>query len=91
MEPVQVPVSKAAHEVASLLSSLVVETKKALDDGFQPGSDLPVVVLALVTKLPAAVADFSQLGPEFKQDPEQFLNAFLIEASKIVGALVKKA
>lgn len=80
-------------EVAELMEGLVkiIEASKlALEDGFQPGLDLPAVLVASVSELPKMVGGLDQLDDEFKAHPDKMLKAVAMGAADIAGVLLKK-
>lgn len=85
---VQVQVAKEMHEVMDGLSEVVAAVKQALADGFQPGQDLPAIVLAAVNKLPPALEGMDKVKDELKNSPKEFINAAALGASKIMGHFV---
>jgi hypothetical protein len=80
----QVEVPKHVAEFAEAVAEIVKATKVALADGFQPGSDIPVIVAAAWAKLPAAVAGIEMLPAELAHDKGKFALALAIEIEKFV-------
>lgn len=87
---VQVEVEEKSYEVAEALKSLIKSAKEALADGFQPGTDIPVVVAANFTKLLKAISDVSALPGESAEDPEAFMKAFGLAGLEVAGLFLKK-
>lgn len=89
-QSVSVEVSKEAHELGVGLVEVVKAVKLALADGFQPGADLPAIVVAAVAKLPPAIEGLDKLGGELAEDPVAFVRAFALSGSDIASLFVKK-
>lgn len=87
---VKLQVSKEAYELGKGLKDLVLNVKKALSDGWQPGQDLPVVIQAVVMDLVPAVQGIEKLDSESKEDLEAFVMAFLVPAKELAFNLLKK-
>lgn len=90
LKKVEVEVSEGAHEVALALKTVVLSCKAALADGFQPGQDLPKVAGESFTVLFSALQKVGQLGPEASENTEAFVKAFLLSATDIASAFLKK-
>lgn len=85
---VQVQVAKEMHELMDGLSEVILATKQALADGFQPGQDLPAIVLAAINKLPPALEGMDKVKDELKLNPKEFVNAASLGTAKILGHFV---
>lgn len=86
----EVELTKEVDELMQGLAKIVLASKQALNDGFQPGQDLPAILVASVAELPEMVSGLDQLDDEFKAHPDKVLKAVAMGASDIVGALLKK-
>ena len=64
---VELEVTKEAHELAMGVLELIKAVKKSLDDGFQPGQDIPVIAMEAFQKMLPAVEGVSKLGEEAKE------------------------
>lgn len=87
---VQVEVSEKAHDLGQALVSIVSVSKQALADGFQPGTDLPVVVLAAASQIVKVVEGIQSAGDELKEDQAAFIAALGLSAKDLAGVLLKK-
>ena len=85
-----VEVSKESDELGQGLVSLVQSVKKALDDGFQAGEDIPAIILENIQSLSKSIEGADKIGDEYKEDPQAFLNAWLLAGSQIAGSFIKK-
>ena len=86
---VEVEVSKEAHELMVGLAAVVAAVKLSLADGFQPGSDLPAIVLSAVASLPVAIAGIEQLPAEVTTESPEFVKAVSVGVGEIVASLLK--
>lgn len=84
----EMEVSKEAYELMHGLVELVKVIKLAMADGFQPGMDLPAIVMGAMAILPKAIEGLDQLDEESKE-LEPFIKAFLVGGSEI-SAIFKK-
>lgn len=75
---VEVEVSKEASELANAVAGIVKATRVALKDGFQPGTDIPAVVVQALALLPDAIAGVDQMGAELAEDKGAFVLAFAL-------------
>jgi len=77
-------VSKEAYELAQGLVKFVGAVKAALKDGWQLGSDMPVVVAAAFSELVPAINGATEIPAEYKEDPAAFVNAFVASSGDLV-------
>lgn len=87
---VEVEVSKEAHELAQALADVAIKALSAVEDGFQAGQDLPVILVEAVSKLPSALDGVNQIGAELKEDADAFAMAFMVAGQKVSDALQAK-
>ena len=74
---VKVLVAKETYELGQGLYMFVAAMKKALDDGFQVGKDIPPILASAVADLVPAVQGAEKIGDETK-DPEAFSDAIYL-------------
>jgi hypothetical protein len=86
----QVEVMKEADELVQALVSIVKAVKTALKDGFQPGADLPAIIVSAVASLPSALEGVQKLPEEAKADPVAFTQAFVLGGGEITAIVLKK-
>jgi len=86
---IQVP--KEADEIFEALVEIVKATKTALADGFQPGQDVPAVVAAAWTKLPAAMQGIEQVPGEVVAHRGALVKSAGCAAGDLVDALIAPA
>lgn len=71
-----IKVSKSADDLAQGLVTFMRDVKKAMADGFQPGQDVPVIILAAYQDLFSKIPALGQLGPELAEDKYAFQRAW---------------
>lgn len=86
---VSTEVCEASNKIGTALKTICVNTKKALADGWQPGQDIPVILVGSMTDLLAAVAVANQLGEDAK-DPLEMAFGILIPLKEGAQELLKK-
>jgi hypothetical protein len=82
--------TKETNEIGLALKDIVVATSKALEDGFQPGQDLPTILLTAVTKLSVAIEGYEKVPAEFKEETVKALMGALIPISEGIESLLHK-
>lgn len=83
-------VTKEADELASALVKMVEAIKVALADGWQAGTDIPVIVTQALAVLGPAVDGMDKLGAEKDEDLAAFVRAFGISAMDLAALFLKK-
>jgi hypothetical protein len=89
LKKIEISVPKESYELAKGIQAVVEAVVVAVKDGFQPGQDIPAIVVAAVSALPAAVDGIDKLSDEAK-DPVAFAKAFALVGFDI-AAIFKKA
>jgi len=87
---VEVEVSKETAELLAGLLNLVLAGKEALADGFQPGSDLPVIATAAFVHLLPALEGATAIPQELRDDPAAFTRAAALFGADLYDVLAKK-
>ena len=80
--------SKASRKVSLAIEKLFSESQKALADGFQPGKDIPQILLSCYGDVLSAWSDFAKIKEDAKEDLGLVLNGLATLPSSIVGVLV---
>jgi hypothetical protein len=80
--------TKELNEVGEALKGIMTATKAALKDGWQPGTDLPLIVTSAFASLPKAIEGLSQVGQEVKDFPVQAVMGALVPVAEGVGELI---
>jgi hypothetical protein len=88
---VELEVAKESYELASGLTKFIADVKAALADGWQPGTDLPLILSASISDLAPAVAGAEKVGGEVTTDPEKFADAMYCGLKGLPWLFVKKA
>jgi len=81
-------VNTEAHLFGEALANFVGTIDKALEDGWQPGEDLPQILSAALTELAPQVSKFEALKGEFKTDTLYAAKAVNLSAYRIAEALL---
>lgn len=87
---VEVEVSKEAYELMDGIKKVVESVKKALADGWQPGQDVPTILMESLTALVPAVAGAESIGSEAKEELEAFVTGLGIKSKEIGFLFYKK-
>lgn len=85
----QVP--KEAYELAQGLVEIAKAVNAALADGFQPGHDIPKIIMDAIAILPPALQGYDRLDDEMKADGIAFAKAFNLAGYDLLEALKPKA
>lgn len=85
---VQVP--KETMELVQGMVNMTLAAKKALADGWQPGSDIPMIAMSAFNELLVAVQGLDQLDDEFKSAPGKLALVLGLAVDQLVGELTKK-
>lgn len=86
----EIELPKEASELADGVVNMVVVIKEALADGFQIGTDIPVIITEAITKLIPAIDGFDKLDDEMKENVYKFIMAFAVYGEKAYDAFAKK-
>lgn len=87
---VESEVSKEAHELALAVCNVVRAVKAAMADGFQAGTDLPLIITAAITQLPPAIEGLDKIIDEAKESPLALAKAVSLPVLDLVEDLLKK-
>jgi hypothetical protein len=87
---VEVEVSEHSYKLGQGLGVLVKNAQEAVADGFQFGTDVPVIVAQSLPTIMEAVKNISEVGMESKEDLTAFLKAWMLAGTDIAGLFVKK-
>lgn len=86
---VKVEVAKETYELAKALCEFAGVCKTALNDGWQTGTDLPVIVTAALTKMLPGLEGVQNIGVEWTEDKQAAINA-LVAGFKDLPSLFTK-
>lgn len=73
---VSVTVSAPAYDLGQGVRAFLTATRKALADGWQPGSDIPAVLVAVYADLIPQIQNVSAAVADAKSDTRDFVRAF---------------
>ena len=82
-----VKVSKEASEFAESLVKVVMETKKALADGFQPIPDTAAIGEAVYQDLVPGIQGIDKMSEEYKEKKTAFLRAWMLAGLDLADGL----
>lgn len=90
MEKVKVELecSKETYELGKGLADFVSAVKVALADGWQLGSDIPVVISSALSTLVPAVDGVTKVKAELEEDKKAFINAAVATGAAIMNAVL---
>lgn len=77
IKKVEVEVEELTFNVAQGLGEFAIDVKKALDDGWQPGTDIPVILASAISKLAPKLVGVEGIGQAIKDYPAEAGNAVL--------------
>lgn len=80
-------VSKETYELGVAMGSMIKQIKEALDDGWQPGQDLPVIFGAIIGNMAAMVRGVQNAQAEQAHNPEAFVLACSMALAEVVNSL----
>lgn len=85
-----VKVTKEADEMAESIVSLVESSKKHVADGFQAGTDLPVILMENMQSMLVGIDGMEKMGAESKEQLIPFITAWNLAGLKIAELFLKK-
>lgn len=87
---VEAEVSKEAYELGQGLAKFVGAFKQALEDGWQTGQDLPVILSSAMADLVPGFQGADKISLEMKEDVTKFSRGVGLCVIDIVDHFVKK-
>lgn len=88
---VQVEMAKSIDDVLKAVEKIVVESKKALADGFQVGADVPALVASCAGDLLAAISASQHISADWAEDSAACEKALALHLVAMKAALLPKA
>ena len=82
-----IEVEASGLELMLHLEKLVKAYKSAMKDGWQPGQDLPAILMAVIAEGPGLVSNLAQLKPDAEEDLVALIAGINIGAYGIVAAV----
>lgn len=86
VKTIPVSVSDKTNDLTAHLAQYVAALKTAVSDGWQPGTDIPVILQATITQGYAVAQDFPLLSAEFSENRVAFEKAVAVGAVDILSA-----
>jgi len=80
----EIECTKEALEMGEGISSFIKATRLALSDGWQVGTDLPVVLSSALMTLIPAIEGMEKLKSEFEGNKEAFANSIYVGLTPII-------
>jgi hypothetical protein len=81
---------KETLEMGEAIQNILIATATALKDGWQPGTDVPVVITATIANLGTAVAGAQNIPAEFGEAPGDASLALIAPIAKGVASFFAK-
>jgi hypothetical protein len=75
---ITVQVEPNAYALGQNMVNFIAAVKQALADGWQPGTDLPVILTAILTDIVPIISNLNQLGPEKADNMKAFITSFAL-------------
>jgi hypothetical protein len=86
---IDVEVAKECYELSKGIADLVASIKASLDDGWQPGRDIPALISEVIGRLVPALQGVELLKEEVKEDKAAVVMAIVAPISEVVDSLLK--
>ena len=84
-----VEVSKSADDLGGGLYNILAAAQKALADGWQPGSDVPAIVVAAAGEIMSMVSAAPGVLTDLAEDKMAFVRGITLRCEDMVGLFVK--
>lgn len=84
----QTELPKESLDLGIALREVLKATGKALEDGFQPGADLPVIITSAVANLAGAINGLQSLPANFVESPAKSSVAILAPVGEGIDELI---
>jgi hypothetical protein len=84
---VEVELEDSGYQVMQGLAKIVAAVKQAMKDGFQPGQDLPAIVVAAVAELPGVVQNAQAVPADLAEDKLLVIKGVNLGAYDVAKAL----
>lgn len=87
---IETEVTKEVHEIGLAVKKVIESYKQATADGWQPGTDIPQILMGSYQGLLTAIDGVEKSGSEFKTEPVKAAMGALIPLSEGVELLMEK-
>lgn len=81
-------VEEHGYAVGQSLAGITKSITQALADGWQPGTDLPVILSTSVMELAKSIAHFGSLPDGAKAHPKEFKSALVLSCDDIADSVM---
>lgn len=85
----KIELPRETMEIGEALASMVDSTALALADGWQPGADIPAILLSSITKLGSALVGIDQTPTEFRENPVKASMAVALPIAQSLESVFK--
>jgi hypothetical protein len=86
-----VEASKELIELGEAISGVVGDVKHALDDGWQPGADLPAILVSAVTRLGTGLQGVQDIPAEVQADKKAAAMAVALPLIDAIFRVVERS
>lgn len=90
MDKSLVPVAAKTYALMGHICELIDAIKEALDDGWQPGTDIPDIIRSGIQQIVPIVRDGAAVVQEWDEDPIPVMQAGAYGAVDLIAALITK-
>jgi len=80
-------VSKETYEMGLAVAAMIKGVKSALEDGWQPGQDLPVIFSSIIGNVAEMVQGVQAAQKENAEDPAAFVTACSLALAEVISSL----
>lgn len=91
LRKIECEVTPEINDIGLAVESIIANYKAATADGWQPGTDIPQILMVSMTSLLNAISGLDQVGAEVKEYPVEAIMGALIPIARGVQSLIKKA
>lgn len=81
--------TESCKNIGEGIANIMKATENALDDGWQPGTDIPAVLLQSINSFSVIMAEAKDIKPDFKAAPIAAARGILIPVSEGVEEFLK--
>jgi hypothetical protein len=85
---INVEVSKESYELSKGVGDLVLAIKACVQDGWQPGRDIPIIVSEIIGRLVPALQGVDKIKEEFAEDKGAAVLALTLPLVEVVNSLI---
>ena len=86
---VTLPVAKETYELGLGIVGFLNALKKALEDGFQLGDDLPIIISESFSTLIPSIEGWEDISKEIENNRPEFINAVCLTVTHIIESLAR--